>query len=207
MKMLIKISKKLKIIGVIIIVISVSSIVFLEVCMRINGYYYDHKLFNFVWNIFYETEIETKYFRIDVPKFDWISHKKVDNNQMSFMGTYIYLSNKYSTDLLDKQEFVYKTTIYIKSMGLKGFAPVIIIKDFNDNLINEWTKICDVSLIKSTQKISNFELEAYDCIGENFKNIPSRYIVYKEIYFDIDLYIDIFQSQYDKFFEGVRLKE
>ncbi|MDR3177969.1 MAG: hypothetical protein LBT96_03190 [Campylobacteraceae bacterium] len=202
-----KISKKFKVAGVIVGIIIVSLIVLSEICMRINGYYYYDKLFNFVWNIFYETELKINRLQINVPKFDWLSNKKSDNNQLSFMGIGIYVDDEHSRDLLNKQKFIYQTTFYLKSIELKGFIPIIIVKNFNNNLINEWTKTCDVSLVKSIQKISNSELEAYDCISKNFKNIPSRYVIYKNIYFDIELYVDIFQSQYDKFFENVRLKE
>jgi hypothetical protein len=182
-------------------------IVVSEICMHINGYYYFDKLFNFSWNIFHQTEMEIKYFKISVPKYDWLSYKKPDMNKFVFRGTNAYVSNDYHADLLGKVQFLYKAPIHSDWFGTKGIPPMLIIKNFDECLIDEWVKMCDILFVKLTQKIGNSELEAYDCVSSDFKNIPSRFVVYKHIYFDLDLYIDPFKHQYDKFFEGVRLKE
>jgi hypothetical protein len=200
-----KISYSFKI-AVAIIVIGL--IISREIYMYIKGYYYDYKLLNFVWNIFYETERDTKYFRIDVSKFDWLSATKPDINKHIFLGTHIFVEKEKMDILMKKIEFLYETPFKtIWHMNKRGIQPMITIENFDGYTIDELIKICDVSLIKSSQKISNSELEAYDCINKNFKNIPSRFVIYKDIYFNMDLYISIFKPQYDKFFEGVRLKE
>jgi hypothetical protein len=181
-----------------------------EIYMYINGYYYEHRLFNFIWNIFYETKIDIKYFEIDVPKFYWLSAVKsdIDINKYIFLGTPAFMDKENIDILTKKLEFLYETPF--KTMwhiNKRGIRPLLTIENFNEYTIDTLIEICNVSLVKSSQKISNSELEAYDCINENFKNIPSRFVIYKDIYFNIDLYISAFKPQYDKFFEGVRLKE
>ncbi|MDR1007768.1 MAG: hypothetical protein LBL65_04290 [Campylobacteraceae bacterium] len=72
---------------------------------------------------------------------------------------------------------------------------------------------CDEFLEKTTQKINNWEAEVYSCITKSRNDLLDKHIMYKGEVFYIYYYLhdvntfNIFQSQYDKFFEGVRLKD
>ncbi|MDR0407878.1 MAG: hypothetical protein LBH45_03000 [Campylobacteraceae bacterium] len=146
----------------------------------------------FYANLLRQTHFGTKNFIVDLPKFYWVGQYMYDDaGELSFFGLPLSIEN-----------------------SKKGIFPMIYLftsSDINDRL--EALKIsCDKSLEKSTQKINNWEADVYTCIKRENDTLD-KYIVYKDEVFHFYYYshnislFNNFQSQYDKFFEGVRLKE
>jgi hypothetical protein len=143
-------------------------------------------LYRFIFNLFRITHIETAYFTIDISKFQWLSlnNSENKNNLKLFWFAGYYINPK------TKEEDVFTVNINIEK------------HKYN---IDYLKRVCNFI---SNEAISNFVLEMYDCnevISD--KNIIERYAFYKDEYFVFSPYLDEFKPQYDKFFEGVRLKE
>jgi hypothetical protein len=156
------------------------------------GKYIDY----FNLNIFYQSKFETKHFIIDLPKFYWIGKYREDNSLPFFMGISIDFSKNVffrGSTLFDDEKYT--------------VLPIIVFDNFSDISLEALTALCDKSFVKSTQKINNWEAVIYDCLTTGYEHSRARYYIYKDEVFHTYTYIDAFKSQYDKFFEGVRLKE
>jgi hypothetical protein len=144
----------------------------------------------FYANLFRQTRFETQNFIIYLPKFHWAG-QYMDNNseQLFFFGLATSTEN-----------------------SKKGIFPRMYVFDAdNISMRLESLKIsCDKSLEKSTQKINNWEADIYICTTKS--DFLDKYIIYKDEVFHYYYSHDIntfnnFQSQYDKFFENVKLKQ
>jgi hypothetical protein len=138
----------------------------------------------------YQSKFETKHFIINLPKFYWIGKISKNNNKPFFAG------------------------IPIANNGFKKeIFPEVHLFDFDNITLKALEIFCDKSLEKSTQKINNWEAEIYTCITKSRSDLMDKHIVYKDEVFHIFYYthdinaFENFQKEYDKFFEGVRLKE
>jgi hypothetical protein len=166
-------------------IIGVSGIIFII----LNIIYFNNTGMFYV-NLFRQTDFETKNFIIDLPKFYWAGNYMEDNNseQLFFFGVATSAEN-----------------------SKKGIFPRMYL--FNSDNVNRHIlrleTSCDKSLEKTTKKINNWEADIYTCIGKN--DSLDTYIIYKDevfhYYYSYDKNVfENFQKQYDKFFEGVRLK-
>ncbi|MDR1008615.1 MAG: hypothetical protein LBL65_08705 [Campylobacteraceae bacterium] len=165
---------------------------------------------NIVWfqqNIFQQTKFETKNFIIDVPKFHWIGKYKDNNSsgQLFFIGIPVDLS----------KNSLFNSSFFSHFFGNKDYTvlPIMVLDNFTDDTLEALKIYCDESLEKTTQKINNWEAEVYSCVTKSRSDLVDKHIVYKgeDFYtfyysYDVDIFNN-FQSQYNKFFEGVRLKE
>ncbi|MDR1007765.1 MAG: hypothetical protein LBL65_04275 [Campylobacteraceae bacterium] len=151
---------------------------------KYSGYSLDAYIFNFYWNIIHKTNIETKYFVIDLARFNWILIKEKDD-ELFFGGV----------------------TVFINKDDEDRVLPTLIFDNFYEGMLDAWEKMCGISFTKSTKIINGWDAEVYDCIDVKNPDIPSQMIVYKDEAFYIYTYIDAFKPQYDKFFEGVKLRE
>jgi hypothetical protein len=170
------------IVGIIAVVLIVSGII-----------YPDHTGY-FSINLFRQTHFETKNFIIDVPKFHWVGNDRQDNVSILFVGLPMTIE------------------------GLeKKISPMIDLHKLNDVGISirleSLGMFCDESFEKTMQKINDWEAEVYICTTKSKADLMIRHIMYKDEAFHMFYYVqdknvfENFQKQYDKFFEGVRLKE
>jgi hypothetical protein len=170
----------------------------------VSGIIYPKHTGYFSNNIFRQSKFETKNFIIDVPKFHWIGQYR-DDNLLFFVGIPVDLS----------KSLLFNNSFFFHFFNNEEYTvlPMIILDNFTDNTLEALKIYCDESLEKATQKINNWEAEIYSCITKSRNDLVDKHVVYKgeDFYFsyyldDIDIFNNI-QSQYDKFFEGVRLKE
>jgi hypothetical protein len=107
----------------------------------------------------------------------------------------------------------YRTDDYISFKGndiktndrfYPNTAPFVGVSNLSD--ISAFVVVLESKCDKSIQTINGFEIEAYDCEELN-SDIVSRSLVYKNEIIHIQSIGDNFKPQYDKFFEGVRLKK
>jgi hypothetical protein len=174
----------------------IKAIIVFVALISILNLFFSKYMFNFGWNMIRQSTFETENFIIDLPKFHWFGQYRRNSTLPFFMGISIDLSKnvffKGSTLFDDKKYTV---------------SPIIVFDDLNENSLKAIETICDVSFAKSTQKINNFEMDIYDCLTAGYESNPARYYVYKNEVFHTYTFIDAFKPQYDKFFEGVWLKE
>jgi hypothetical protein len=184
-KKIIKLLKKIiVVISVVFFICSMFAIVF----FKFNDYFWEQHYYALKWNLMQQSTFKTENFIIDVPTFGWLGKK--DNNKIYFIGIPICLDG-----LTCKKE----TTPRIVFESFFNDAEV-------DALKNE---ICDKALNKTTKTINNVEADIYECESSNIKCPFAKLIIYKNESFLIyrQEYDDILQSQYDKFFQGVKLKQ
>ncbi|MDR0580273.1 MAG: hypothetical protein LBG21_06690 [Campylobacteraceae bacterium] len=146
---------------------------------------------NFIKNMIKKSKFETEYFIIDLPKFHWTFHaNSTDNRSMlPFFGV---------IEIIDNEIYTLPGITVIGSLKVDNARDIVL---------NYNKETCDVFEAKSNQFINNFEVETYDCIDITHQITIMRLFVYKDEFFALIPYLDIFKPQYDKFFEGVRLKE
>ncbi|MFV0481086.1 MAG: hypothetical protein ACK5LP_03805 [Campylobacteraceae bacterium] len=141
----------------------------------------------YIKNMFGVSKFETDNFIIDLPKIHWISYK---NQNSSFIGQ---LTN------LGKNVYMYPE-VYIMKFKNNSEAKRFVIElceKKDDELIQQ-----------QNQTINNFEVEVYECRDRDINaDWAVRNYLYKNEYFTLIPYIEEFKPQYDKFFEGVRLKD
>ena len=151
-----------------------------------RGYHYTLNAYFYYKNTFNQSKFETDNFIIDLPKAHWASYK---NSAYRYHGIPIEFSNGYHFPdahiwKYDNEEQAKETMFYVFG--------------------NE--KICKTFEQQPNKKINNFEVEVYDCTKE--EKVQDRVYFYKNEYFWLPDYHHVFfKPQYDKFFEGVWLKE
>jgi hypothetical protein len=172
---------------IVLCIIFIIYFIFCVVFFIFNGHYWQQNIYNLKWNISNQSKFETKNFIIDLPELHWVGKAK-KNGDIYFFGTLKYFN------IFDSES--------------NSSMPSLIFHDFNENMIDILQNhVCNVSFNKSIGKINNFEVDIYDCESSKMECSPSKFIIYKNEGFFIYEYNDIFKPQYDKFFEGVRLKE
>jgi hypothetical protein len=143
-------------------------------------------------NLLNQSKFDTDYFIIDLPKFSWECISE-STHIIAFSGISIYQNNTFAIPIVILSRF-------------NAFPPddPISVNAWLENDISAFEDNCNTTLVKTTHIIDDRELTAYDCFGE----YQERYIIYKDAFFYLISYAnDKFKPQYDKFFEGVRLKE
>ncbi|MDR0467259.1 MAG: hypothetical protein LBG67_00195, partial [Campylobacteraceae bacterium] len=150
-----------------------------------KGYSSALNILLFKKNTFNQSKIETKNFIIDLPKAHWASYK---NSAYSYHGIPI---DSYGCMFPDAHIWKYDNEEQAKEAMFFVFG-------------NE--KICKTFEQQPNKTINNFEVEVYDCTKE--EKVQDRVYFYKNEYFWLPDYHHVFfKLQYDKFFEGVWLKE
>jgi hypothetical protein len=185
-----------------IVIIFVSFIVFEEIFTSWNKYNHYSKILHFIWNNFHETYAETDNFKVDINKADW--HIEQDG-KIAFVGTLVYLDKNLGMDLSELHKLWFGKPFYVDALFTKdkGFYPIILATKITEN---ELLKLSNFDCNKSYKQINDWNATIYD-FTTKYTNIPIRYVIYKDELFDLIPYIDEFKPQYDKFFEGVWLKE
>jgi hypothetical protein len=179
---MIKVGSKLFQIFIFIVLMIICEIIFSKIYKYYNGYSYETFIVNFISNFSKNTTVETKNFIINVSRFHWgISDSSQTNKDLWFTKFFIF-----ERDVT---------------------ALIIILGKFDQKKFENLEKECDINFSKTTKTINDWEADIYDCVSSIQNNLSQRYIVYNGEYFFLTVYSDIFQPQYDKFFEGVRLKE
>jgi hypothetical protein len=145
---------------------------------------YGQNIGRFLVNIFlWPTHFETKHFIIDVPKWHWAGRYAVDNKPVFFR-------------------------VEEETCCTEDNALVIYFNDFiNDITTEEWKQYCDKSIEKSTQKVANGEIDKYICKTSRDDIVTIGFFYKKEVFYSYICNVNDFQSQYEKFFEGVKLKQ
>jgi hypothetical protein len=181
-----------------------SFVIFEEIFAHYHKYNHYAQIFSFIRNSFYGTHIETDNFAIDIGKTEWFFLR--GNDMVTFGGNYVYTNEILSANLSKVSKKLYgEVPADMLFSDDKGFFPIVKLEKITDKTY-KFFYILDVSCNKSYKQINDWDATIYDCKTE-YDNVPKRYITYKNEVFILLFYIDIFQSQYDKFFEGVRLKE
>jgi hypothetical protein len=180
-------------------------IIFEEIFAYYNKYSHYTKIFYFIWNSFHKTHIKTDNFEINIDKLEWFFLKESDT--IAFLGNIIYANETLSTSLSKAMEKKYTKAFYVDTYFSKdkGFFPMIKLEKLT-NKTYRILELLDTYCNKSYGQINDWNATVYDCKTE-YDDVPKRYVIYKNEAFILPFYIDLFQSQYDKFFEGVRLKE
>ena len=136
-------------------------------------------------NTFNQSKFETDNFIIDLPKAHWLSYK---NSAYRYHGIPVRFSNG--------AMFPY---VYIWKYDNEEEAKK---SEFS---VNE--KLCKTFEQQPNKKINNFEVEVYDCADEEDDLWLRVYFYKNEVFHLIYYHIENFRHQFDKFFEGVWLKE
>jgi hypothetical protein len=175
----------IKILKVVLIVLAINWICAYMYTIK-YGYSYNGYLYRFIFNLFRITHIETVYFTVNISKFQWLSlNSGEDKNvpkQFWFVGYYINPETK-------------KGDVFIVDINIEK----------NKHYIDYLKQTC---YFTSNETINNFEVKVYNCNKElNGEKIIQKVMFYRDEYFIFSPYIDAFKPQYDKFFEGIRLKE
>jgi hypothetical protein len=181
--------KLLKKILIVIIFIFVAYVAFAVSFFMFNGYYWQSHLYYIKWNLSKQSTFETDSFIVNLPKLYWIG---LDNNSAKKPLWFVGLP--------------------VKGLDM-GIAPILTIEHFDSIVLEDLKIFCDNSFEKQTEKFDNKDVDVYICTTKSKEGLLSKFIVHKDealylIYYSHD--IDVFngyQSQYDKFFEGVKLKK
>jgi hypothetical protein len=171
---------------VIIAITFISSITFSMVFIDKNGYDFGYYFSNLRWNFTHKTKFETRNLIVEVPKLYWINHLDGDITSFSGIPSRIYSYNTCeimpNISIVMPIEGADNTTAFLEKMIYN-----ICKEEYTSN---------------STHTIDNKTIsDIYDCY-------PVRVIKLDDEIVALDFYhIDALRWQYDKFFEGVRLKE
>ena len=160
--------------------------ILLSVCFLLSTINYP----NFYWNIVHKTYLETQNFIINVPLLYWGMHTNDNGTELYFAGN----------------------LVEVKDINEK-IIPTVDLYSFNDDYLNNLEKFCNRTFKQIDITINNVEFEAYSCQSSSDYLVVNHYLIYKNEVFVIYNYthdinaFNAFQSQYDKFFQGVKLKE
>jgi hypothetical protein len=182
---------------IVIIATLISCVIFSLVFYYIKGYTLISQLDIIKSNLFSRTKFETDYFTINLPKFDWRCIYDGGTQTLAFAGL----------SLLEDDIEIRPVVTMMRFTSLSPDDPLSK-KFWFENDMSDIEKICkeaNATLTKTTHLIDGKEFTAYDCNEEEF---PLKYIIYKDVFFQLIAYNNTnFKPQYDKFFEGVKLKK
>jgi hypothetical protein len=180
-----------------IMLLVVVYLIFSTIFAYTKGYVFESRLIIYISNIFNNTKFENEYFTIELSKFDWQCIYSTDDAQvLSFRGL----------SMVNDDGNVFAPTVSFLKFGVPPDYPSLE-KLWFENDISSFEQVCskhNATLVKTSHIIDNKEFVAYDCLEEQI----IRYIMYKDAFFLIVSYDnDKLRAQYDKFFQGVKLKQ